>query len=90
MGLLKEQMDKFGRDLQTFPESQEYKDLKKSLEELAAEIERKEKQTREQIKREWLPKIQRELDELRQRLKQMGREDEMAPLDREVERIRRI
>lgn len=90
MGFLKEQMDKFGRDIQTFPESQEYKDLKKSLQDLADEIERKEKETREKVKREWLPKIQRELDDLRERLRQMDREDQLAPLDQEVERIRRM
>lgn len=90
LGFLMEKMEAFGRDMQSIPESREYKELKKSLEELAAEIERKEKHAREKVKRQWLPKIQRELDELRERLKQMGREDEIAPLDREVDRIRRI
>lgn len=86
----REQLEKFGRDVQQYPESEEYKNLKKSLEDLAAEIQRKEKQTRERIKREWLPKIQRELDELREKLKQSGREQEIEPLEREVERIRKI
>jgi len=57
---------------------------------LAAEIQQKEKQARERIKREWLPRIQRELDKLREKLKQSGRESELAPLEKEVERIRRI
>ena len=50
----------------------------------------KEKQARERIKHEWLPRIQRELDKLKEKLKQYGREDELAPLEKEVERIRKI
>jgi hypothetical protein len=86
----KEQIEKFERDVQQYPESEEYNNLKKSLEDLAAEIQRKEKQARERIKHEWLPRIQRELDKLKEKLKQYGREDELAPLEKEVERIRKI
>lgn len=90
VGFLKQKLEQFGRDVQSFPDSQEYQDLKKTLEELATELERKEKRARERLKKEWLPKIQRELDALREQLKDKGREQEMAPLDREVDRIRRI
>lgn len=83
-------LEKFGRDIQTFAESKEYHDLKRSLEGLAEEMARKEKAARETVKRQWLPKIQRELDDLRKRLKQLGRENEMAPLEEQVERLRRI
>jgi hypothetical protein len=86
----KEQIDKIDRDVRQYPQSEEYRQLKKSLEDLATEIERKEKQTREKIKREWLPKIQHELDKLREKLKQYGREEELEPLEKEVDRIRKI
>jgi paraquat-inducible protein B len=86
----KEQIEKIDRDVRQYPQSEEYRQLKKSLEELAAEIEKKEKQAREQIKKEWLPKIQQELDKLREKLKQYGREEELAPLEKEVDRIRKI
>jgi paraquat-inducible protein B len=86
----RKQIDKIDRDVREYPQSEEYRQLKKSLEDLGAEIERKEKQAREKIKREWLPKIQRELDGLREKLKQYGREEELEPLEREVDRIRRI
>jgi hypothetical protein len=88
--LFKERMDQINREIKGFPQSREYQAFKKSLEDLASEIGKKEAHTREKIKRQWLPKIQRELDELKKRLKSMGREDELAPLEREVERIRRI
>jgi hypothetical protein len=90
MGFLKEKMEQFGRDVQSFPESQEYQDLKKALDDLATELGRKEKETRERLKKEWLPKLQRELDVLRQRLREDGHEEQMAPLDKEMDRIRKI
>ena len=90
LSFFKERMDHISRELKRFPESREYQDFKKSLEDLAAEIERNEAHARDKIKKEWLPKIQRELDLLRERLKKMGREDELAPLESEVERILRI
>ena len=86
----KEQIDKFDRDVREYPQSEEYRQLKKSLEDLADEIESKEKQTREKIKREWLPKIQHELDMLREKLKQFGKEEELKPLEKQVDRIRKI
>jgi hypothetical protein len=90
MGFLKEKMEQFGRDVQSFPESQEYQDLKKALDDLATELGHKEKETRERLKKEWLPKLQQELDALRQRLRQDGHEEQMAPLDKEMDRIRKI
>ena len=86
----KKQIDKIDRDVRQYPQSEEYRQLKKSLEDLAAEIESKEKQTREKIKKEWLPKIQHELDELREKLKQFGKEEDLEPLEKEVDRIRKI
>ena len=90
LGILKEKIEQFGRDIQSFPESQQYQDLKKALDDLATELGHKEKETRERFKKEWLPKLQQELDALRQRLREDGQEDQMAPLDREMDRIRKI
>ena len=87
---LKQKIEQIGRDVQAFPDSREYQDLKKSLEDLANELQRKEKEARERLKREWLPQLQQELDALRERLREKGREEQMAPLDQEMERIRRI
>ena len=64
--------------------------MKKYLEDFAIELEQKEKETRDKIKREWLPKIQQELDKLREKLKQSGHEKEIQPLEKEVDRIRKI
>jgi ASC-1-like (ASCH) protein len=86
----KERIEAFGKDLKQAPETEAYQDLKKSIEALAAEIMKKEKQAREKVKREWLPRIQQELDALRRRLEKLGREGELQPLEAEMERIRRI
>ncbi len=86
----KKQVQRFRRDLQGLPESKEYQRLKKSLADLADEIVRSERKARQKIKEKWLPKIEQELDELRRRLHELGREEELQPLQRQVERIRKI
>lgn len=77
-------------DINKIPESKAYQRLEKDLEALADELTRSEKAVREKIKREWLPRLERELDELKQHLRRFGREDDAQPLEEEVERIRRI
>lgn len=77
-------------DIHKIPESKAYRRLEKDLKALAEELTRSEKAMRERIKREWLPKLERELDELKQHLRRFGREDDAQPLEEEVERIRRI
>jgi paraquat-inducible protein B len=86
----KETLEQMGSDVRQVPETEAYQQIKKSLEALAAAIRQKEKQARENIKRQWLPRIQRELDDLRRRLEAYGREDELKPLEVELDRIRRI
>ena len=53
-------------------------------------MERAGQQARDRIEREWLPRIHRELDELRKELEPDGREEELEPLEREFRRIRNI
>jgi hypothetical protein len=86
----KDQIDKFSHDLKQVPESEEFKRLKRSLSDLADEMVAAEKETRQKMKDEWLPKIEKEIETFRERLKDLGREDEAAPLQDEVERIRKI
>ena len=88
--LLKEQIERFSEDLQDLPQSDTFKQMKKSLSDLADEIVRAEKQARQKIKEQWLPRIERELQELKRRLEAEGREDEAELLQRELERIQNI
>jgi preprotein translocase subunit YajC len=87
---LKEQLEQFADDVKQVPESKAYKQLERSLSDLAEEIGRSEAQARRKLKEEWLPLIEKELEQLKRRLKEQGREDEAAPLQEELERIRRI
>lgn len=90
IALFKKTLDRVGQEIRDFSQSKEYLDMKRSLEALAREMARKEKAAREDLKRNWLPRIQRELDELRERLKQQGREKQLTPLEEQVERLRYI
>jgi hypothetical protein len=85
-----EQIDRFKQDASKIPDSEAVRRLKKTIKDMAAEMMRAEKAARERIKREWLPKIERELEKLRKKLRELGREDDLRPLEDEVERIRRI
>lgn len=87
---IESQIERFGRDVQKIPESDEYKTLRESLEALADDMLRAEKEARTRAKEEWLPKLERHLDLLREKLRQLGRENELKPLDERVEKIRRI
>ncbi len=86
----KKQVDEFTRGLKRVPESEEYHRLKKSLGELADEISRAGKQTGKKLKEQWLPRIERELEELKKELREQGREDEAKPLQEEMDRIHKI
>jgi len=87
---LQEQIEKFSRDVQGIPESDAYKQLKRSLQDWAAEMERAGEGARDKIEREWLPRIQRELDALKEQFRSRGQEDRLEPFEKEVDRIRNI
>jgi paraquat-inducible protein B len=88
--VLIKQLEELVEDLKQVPQSEAYRQLKKSLAELADEIERSEGQARQKIKEEWLPFFEKELEELQRRLKIEGREEETKSLQEELDRIRKI
>jgi paraquat-inducible protein B len=88
--VFKKQMDRFSENLKNWPESKSFKELKKSLSELADNIAHSEETARERIKKEWLPRIERELKELKRRLEAVGRGEEAQPLQKELERSRKM
>ena len=87
---LAEQFSQFSREFQSAPDNQELKSLQQSLNRLADEMSRAEKEIREKMKKEILPEIQARLDLLRKRLERYNRQDEMAPLDRQVDQLHRV
>lgn len=87
---IQSQIERFGRDVQKIPDSEGYKALRESLEALTDEMLQAEKEARKRAKQEWLPLLERHLEQLREKLRQLGRENELKPLDDKVERIRKI
>lgn len=87
---LKKQMERFAGDMKQVPNNDAYRNLKRSLSDLADAIGRNETQARKKLKEEWLPRLERELEELERQLREYGREKEAAPLKEEINRIRKI
>ena len=87
---IREQIDRLAREIRQIPESEAYQQLKKTLSDLADEISRSEEKTRQKLKKEWLPQIEKDLEALKRRMREFGQEDEARPLETELDRIRNI
>lgn len=87
---LKKQFEQFFDDLSSVPETEEFKRLEKELERLAQEMNRSGKQARERIQKELLPRLKEEIEKLRERLRKFGREEELEPLEIQIEKITAI
>lgn len=90
LSFLEKQIEKYSEEIESFPESEEYQQLIKSLAAWAAEMERAGDQARDKVNKEWLPRVEKELDALRQWLREHGHEEQIKPFEQEVERIRNI
>lgn len=87
---IEKQVEKYSKDIESFPESEEFQSLKKSLEAWAAEMAHAGEQTRSKVNKEWLPRVEKELDAFRKWLREHGREEAIKPFEQEVERIRKL
>jgi paraquat-inducible protein B len=81
------QFRKFFEDLSKLPESEEVKQLQKDLEELGREMEQAGKATRDKIQNDIVPMIKEELERLKKRLEKFGREEEVEPLEKQLEEL---
>jgi paraquat-inducible protein B len=86
----KEQFERFFEDLRSVPESEELRELEKELERLAEEMKRSSKAVREKIQKELLPRLKEEIEKLREQLQKFGREDELEPLETQMEKNMQI
>jgi len=85
---LKKEFEQFSQELSMIPESEAFKKLENELKDLAEAIEQSGKAAREEIEQQWLPRFKQELEKLKERLRKLGREDELKPLEIELERIK--
>jgi hypothetical protein len=86
LGNLKEQFEQFFEDLRMVPESEELKKLEDEMERLAEEMKRSGKSVQEKIQKDLLPRLKEELEELREQLQKFGREEEVKPLETQMEK----
>ena len=90
VGELQERIKALGEDVRRIPESEAVRKLERQLADFAAELQRQGRETREKLLNEVLPRLEAALENLRRRLHELGREDELEPLERQWETIREI
>ncbi len=86
-GKLAGQFQQFLEDLGRLPESEAVKQLQKDLAEIAREMEKAGKATREKIQNEIVPMLKKELEQLKKRLEKYGREKELEPLEEQLDKL---
>jgi hypothetical protein len=86
---LGEQIEAFTHEFQNFEETPAYQRLKEELGSLSESMVDAGRNAREKIEKEVLPRIEAEIRELRKRLESLGKEAEIAPLEEELERIKK-
>lgn len=87
---LKKQLEEFADDLSKIPESEEFKRLEEELERLLEEMKKSGNAAREKIEKEVLPRIKRELEKLKETLRRLGREEDVKPLEVQMEKLRKL
>ena len=65
----REQVERFRSEMQRLPDSQEAQRLRQEWERLAEEMKKAQESTEESVKKDLLPKLQRDLDELQKKFK---------------------
>lgn len=89
---VKTQFDQFARDLKSIPESEEFRQLKEDVnalvEELVDKMNASGEATERTIRDEILPELEKMVETLREQLKPLGRENEIEPLETEIEKLR--
>jgi hypothetical protein len=86
-GKLGAQIEQFVQDLRNLSQSAEVKQLQKDLEQLGGKMEEAGKAARHKIQNEIVPLLKKELDHLKKRLEQFGREKEVEPLEKQLEKL---
>ncbi len=84
---VKKQFGKFLEDLNQVPESEELKKLEKDMNRLGEELRRSGESVRERLLKEVVPQLRQELETLRKRLREFGREQELNPLEDKMDEI---
>ncbi|MDJ0990320.1 MAG: MlaD family protein [Desulfobacterales bacterium] len=87
IGDLTDRFNRFLKDLEAFPESDQARQLEQELDRLFDSMKTLGESSREMFVRDMLPRIREEIERLRKSLERQGREDEMEAIDRKMRRI---
>ncbi len=81
------QFDTLNKKIQGVPDSEEVRKLEQSVKQLVDNLEKSTNDVHDKVKKQWVPALQEELDQLRERLKQSGREEEVDDAQRLIDEI---
>jgi len=87
---LKKRFKGFSEGVKEIPENEDIKRLQKDLDQLLEEMKRSGAAFRDRVQKDVLPKLQEEIDKLNDRLRELGREKEVEPLQTKMDEIRKI
>ncbi|UCD31613.1 MAG: hypothetical protein JSV38_12595 [Desulfobacterales bacterium] len=87
---LKKEVEQLAKDFKGIPESEEFKKLEDELRRLKEDMVKSGEEVKEKIRTEFLPRLREEMEALRERLRKLGCEDELKPLEIEMEDLEKI
>ena len=81
------QLDKYEEKIKKVPDSEEVKQLEQSLQQLAEEFLNAQQDVRDYMQNVILPKLQKEFDQLKERLEKEGREEEIEGIEQQMKEM---
>ncbi len=84
---MESEINEFVKGLQDLSESEQIKQIERQLDKILAEIENFSAEMKHKLETEILPLIKEHIEELRRRLKQIGKEEELKYVDQKIETI---
>jgi paraquat-inducible protein B len=80
----------FLQELRQIPEKQAVKELEKELEKLGREMKESSQEWKEKIQKELLPELRKEMNRLKEKLQEKGQEEDMRPLEIQMDKLQKI
>jgi ABC-type transporter Mla subunit MlaD len=84
---MESEINEFIKGLQDFSESEQIKQIERQLDKILAEIENLSAEMKHKLETDILPRIKEQIEELRRRLKQIGKEEKLKYVDQKIETI---
>jgi len=87
---LAERFERFTDRLPELPDEKDLEKLEKELEKLLERSKRAGRRVREKVARDIIPRLKEDLERLRKRLERYGREEDLKPLEKQMEGVKEI